>query len=63
MTHLRRVMPEELQRRNYTNTTVQYYIQAVERFAEYFHRTASSSTHCGVHRDWKPLVARPRNRR
>ena len=38
MTHLRRVMLEELQRRNYATTTVQYYIQAVERFAKHFHR-------------------------
>jgi integrase/recombinase XerD len=29
-------MLEELQRRNYAKTTVQYYIQAVERFAKYF---------------------------
>ena len=28
MTHLRGVMLEELQRRNYAKTTVQYYIQA-----------------------------------
>ena len=33
MTHLRQAMLEELQRRNYATTTVQYYIQAVERFA------------------------------
>jgi integrase/recombinase XerD len=35
VTHLRRVMLEELQRRNYAKTTIQYYIQAVERFAKY----------------------------
>ena len=34
MTHLRQAMLEELQRRNYAKTTVQYYIQAVERFAK-----------------------------
>ena len=39
MTHLRRAMLEELQRRNYATTTVQYYIQAVERFAKHFHRS------------------------
>jgi integrase/recombinase XerD len=38
VTHLRRVMLEELQRRNYANTTVEYYIRAVERFAKHFHR-------------------------
>src|SRR5262245_27585850 len=31
-------MLDELQRRNYAKTTVQYYIQAVERFAKHFHR-------------------------
>ena len=36
MTHLRQAMLEELQRRNYATTTVQYHIQAVERFAKYF---------------------------
>ena len=40
MTHLRQAMLEELQRRNYATTTVQYYIQAVERFARYFHTLA-----------------------
>ena len=38
MTHLRQAMLEELQRRNYAKTTVQYYIQAVERFARHFRR-------------------------
>ena len=37
MTHLRQMMLEELQRRNYAATTVQNYIGAVEGFAEYFH--------------------------
>jgi len=32
-------MLDELQRRNYATTTVQYYIQAVERFAKHFHRS------------------------
>jgi integrase/recombinase XerD len=36
VTHLRQAMLEELQRRNYATTTVQSYIQAVERFAKYF---------------------------
>jgi integrase/recombinase XerD len=38
VTHLRQAMLEGLQRRNYAKTTVQYYIQAVERFAKHFHR-------------------------
>jgi integrase/recombinase XerD len=36
VTHLKRAMLEELQRRNYAQTTVQHYIEAVERFAKYF---------------------------
>jgi site-specific recombinase XerD len=32
-------MLEELQRRNYAKTTVQYYLQAVERFAHHFKRS------------------------
>ena len=43
MTHLRQAMLEELQRRNYAKTTVQYDIQAVERFAKYF-RTPAGPT-------------------
>jgi Phage integrase, N-terminal SAM-like domain len=38
VTHLRQAMLDELQRRNYAKTTVQYYIQAVEGFARHFHR-------------------------
>ena len=38
MTHLRKMMLEELQRRNFAKTTVQYYLQAVEEFAAYFHK-------------------------
>lgn len=36
MTHLRKIMLEELQRRNYSPTTVGYYVRAVERFAKHF---------------------------
>ena len=39
MTHLRRVMLEELQRRNYAKTTIEYYVRAVERFAKHFNRS------------------------
>jgi Phage integrase, N-terminal SAM-like domain len=37
VTHLKRAMLEELQRRNYATTTVYDYLKAVERFAKYFH--------------------------
>jgi integrase/recombinase XerD len=36
VTHLRRIMLEELQRRHYSESTTRYYIRAVERFARHF---------------------------
>ena len=38
MTHLRKMMLEELQRRNYAETTTRHYIRAVEDFARRFNR-------------------------
>jgi hypothetical protein len=38
VTHLRKMMLEELQRRNYSQTTVNTYLKVVEDFARYFHR-------------------------
>ena len=39
MTHLRQRMLEELQRRNYSQSTARSYIHAVEDFAKYFRRS------------------------
>src|ERR1039457_6411775 len=39
VTHLRQRMLDELQRRNYSQSTVRIYIRAVEDFAKYFHRS------------------------
>lgn len=39
MTHLRKMMLEELQRRNYSQTTVKAYLKIVESFANHFHRS------------------------
>ena len=36
MTHLRKIMLEELQRRNCAATTITYYLKAVEAFAQHF---------------------------
>lgn len=36
MTHLRRIMLEELQRRNYADSTARYYLRSVEQFARHF---------------------------
>ena len=38
MTRLRKMMLEELQRRNYAQTTVEAYTHALREFAQYFHR-------------------------
>ena len=39
MTHLRQKMLDELQRRNYSQNTVNTYLHAVEDFCRYFHRS------------------------
>ena len=39
MTRLRQMMLEELERRNYAQTTIADYIRAVKDFAKYFHRS------------------------
>src|ERR1019366_8320997 len=36
MTHLRKIMLGELQRRNYSDRTIRYYLRFVERFAQHF---------------------------
>jgi integrase/recombinase XerD len=39
VTHLRQLMLDELQRRNYSPNTVRFYVDAVEEFARCFHRS------------------------
>ena len=38
MTHLRRMMLEELQRRNYAKSTVKAYLRIIQEFASHFHQ-------------------------
>ena len=38
MTHLRKMMLEELERRNYAQSTTHLYLQTIEDFARYFKR-------------------------
>jgi site-specific recombinase XerD len=38
VTHLRKIMLEELRRRNYSESTIHAYIRSVEHFSCYFHR-------------------------
>jgi site-specific recombinase XerD len=44
MTHLRKMMLEELERRNYAQTTIDCYIQTVADFARYFRRPPDQLT-------------------
>jgi integrase/recombinase XerD len=39
VTHLRKLMLDELQRLNYSQNTVRSYLHAIEDFAKYFHRS------------------------
>ena len=51
MTHLRKMMLEELQRRNYSQNTTRYYIRTVEDFARRFNRSTrpfGSSAHSRI---------------
>jgi site-specific recombinase XerD len=42
MTRLRKMMLEELQRRNFSEHTIRYYIRTVEDFARHFNRPGNS---------------------
>ena len=54
MTHLRKIMLEELQRRHYSEATTRYYIRHVERFARHFHCSPDRLGPLHI-RDTKPI--------
>jgi integrase/recombinase XerD len=60
VTHLRQIMLEELERRNYASATIRCYIRTVGRFARHFHRSPDqlSPEHirqyqAAMFREWK----------
>src|SRR5256885_689826 len=53
------MMLEELQRRNYAQTTVQCYVQAVDRFAKYFRRPPDQLNHDHL-REYQAYLLRER---
>lgn len=63
MTHLRQIMLDELERRNYAPGTIRIYIRTVEHFAQHFRCSPDTKTcrdqslACGLLRCW-PSVAR-----
>jgi hypothetical protein len=56
VTHLRQLMIEELQRRNFAETTIRSYVHGVEHFSRYFHR---SPDQLGPEHIRKTLVSAP----
>jgi integrase/recombinase XerD len=52
-------MLDELQRRNYARTTVEYYIRAVQQFAKHFHRPPDQLNHDHL-REYQAYLLRER---
>jgi integrase/recombinase XerD len=59
MTHLRKMMLEELERRNYAQTTIDCYIQAIEDFARHFRRPPDQFTPEHI-REYQAYLSRER---
>ena len=60
MTQLRKMMLEELQRRNYSETTIDCYIRVVEDFSRRFHLPPTAWV-LGTFANTKPNFSKSRN--
>ena len=65
MTHLRKIMLEELERRNYAQATIDCYLRAVAEFSLHFHRPPNQlgpehireyQAHYSASESWHPAL-------
>jgi integrase/recombinase XerD len=59
VTHLRKMMLEELQRRNYAANTIHAYLQSVEQFSKYFRKPPDQLNHAHL-REYQAYLLRER---
>jgi hypothetical protein len=57
MTHLRKMMLEELERRNYAQSTIRSYIHTIEDFARYFKRSLPINSVLNTFASTKPFCS------
>ncbi len=56
MTHLRKMMLEELERRNYAQTTIDCYVQTIEDFARHFRRPPDQQHECAGNQGFRCML-------
>jgi hypothetical protein len=57
MTHLRKMMLEELERRNHAQSTIDCYLRAVAEFSLHFHRPPKAGQLAVAQRDgWRKIA-------